>query len=73
LPDGRSIAILEQGMENLIKTFNITSTRSSQYNKDIKYADYVLITPGIKVKKFQALPDEVSDHLSLMLEFDLYE
>jgi endonuclease/exonuclease/phosphatase family metal-dependent hydrolase len=72
LPDGESIKILEQGMRNLIKDFNITSTRSSLYGTSpIKFADYALVTPGIKVNKFEVLPDEVSDHLALMLDFNI--
>ncbi len=70
LPDGESIKILEQEMRNLIKEYNITSTRSSFYTKDGKYADYALVSEDITVKDFKVLPDEVSDHLALMLEFE---
>lgn len=69
LPDGESIKILEQGMKNLIKDYGITSTRSSLYTGEVKYADYVLTTPGIDVKSFEVLPGEVSDHLALVVEF----
>ncbi len=70
LPDGESIRILEHGMRNLIKEHDITSTRSSLYKTSpIRYADYVLVTPGIKVNDFTVLPDEVSDHLAVTLDF----
>ena len=68
--ESQSIAILEKGMRNLIKEFNITSTRSSHYTKDLKFADYILVSAGIKVKDFKVLQDEVSDHLALMLNFE---
>ena len=71
VPDGKSMAILEAGMENLIKTHHITSTRSSFYKKDIGFADYILTTPGITVKHFSVLQDQISDHLPLLLEFDI--
>lgn len=71
IPDGKSMKILEQGMINLISKFNITSTRSSFYTKStIRLADYMLVSPDIKVVDFKVLQDEVSDHLPLYLEFE---
>lgn len=70
LPDGESIEILEDGMENLIKKYRIQSTRSSFYEKETKFADYILVSPGVAVKDFKVLPDEISDHLPLYLEFE---
>ncbi|MGB7957365.1 MAG: endonuclease/exonuclease/phosphatase family protein [Minisyncoccia bacterium] len=71
LPGGESIKILEKGMRNLIADYHVTSTRSQLYKKDIKFADYILTSPGIKVKDFKVLPDEVSDHLALELDFSI--
>jgi len=70
IPEGQSIKILEQGMRNLITEFQITSTRSSIYTKEMKFADYILTSPDLQVKDFKTLPDEVSDHLALILDFD---
>jgi endonuclease/exonuclease/phosphatase family metal-dependent hydrolase len=70
LPDGESIKILEHGMRNLIKDHKITSTRSSLYKTSpVRFADYVLVTPNIQVNRFAVLPDEVSDHLAVELDF----
>lgn len=69
IPTGESIKMLEENMVNLVKTHNITSTRSSFYTKPGKLADYILISPEIQVEKFKVLQDEVSDHLPLFLEF----
>ena len=55
-------------MKNLIKEYNIQSTRTSLYEKSEKFADYVFVSPEIVVKDFKLLPDEVSDHLALFLE-----
>ena len=69
-PDGKSMGILEQGMTDLIKKYNITSTRSSFYTKPERFADYILISPDVKLDRFEVLKDEVSDHLPLLLEFE---
>lgn len=71
LPNTKSIAVLENaGLQNLIKRFGITSTRTSHYTKPDKYADYVFVTNEIKVKDFKVLPEEVSDHHALYLEIE---
>jgi exonuclease III len=67
-PDTESLAMLEKGMRNLIKEYGITSTRTSYYEKENKFADYVLVSSEIDVKDFKVLPDEVSDHAALYLE-----
>jgi endonuclease/exonuclease/phosphatase family metal-dependent hydrolase len=69
-PDTQSMQILENGMINQIKKYNITSTRTSFYKKPEKFADYVLVSPDIRVNKFEVLPDEVSDHAALYLDFE---
>lgn len=70
-PDTKSIALLEDfGLRNLITEYGVTSTRTSYYKKEEKFADYVLVTKGVEVKDFKVLPDEVSDHSALLLEFE---
>lgn len=71
-PDTESINILEKGMNNLIRTHNVVSTRTSWYEKDEKYADYVFTSPEIIVQNFQKWDDEVSDHSPLFLEFGVH-
>ncbi|MBI2098848.1 endonuclease/exonuclease/phosphatase family protein [Candidatus Uhrbacteria bacterium] len=71
LPDTQSIKKLEDsGLRNLIKEYGITSTRTSLYGKKEKFADYALISEGMAVNDFKVLPDEVSDHCPLYLEFE---
>lgn len=69
-PNTKSLKMLEKGMTNLIKKYNIKGTRSSYYKRENKFADYILVSKDIKVKKFEVLMDEVSDHLPLLLEFE---
>ncbi len=70
LPETESLKKLESlGLRNLIKEFGITSTRTSFYQKPIKFADYTLTHPDIQINDFKVLPDEVSDHAALYLNF----
>jgi endonuclease/exonuclease/phosphatase family metal-dependent hydrolase len=72
LPDTESIKKLSDfGLRNLISENNITSTRTSFYTKQDKFADYVFVSRGIHVEEFKVLPDEVSDHAALYLDFNL--
>jgi exonuclease III len=68
LPETKSLAILEDGMRNLITEYGITSTRTSLYPKPLRFADYMLVSPDVEVLDFKVLPDEVSDHAALLLE-----
>lgn len=76
LPNMTSLAILENGMRNLIGEYGIESTRTALYRhyndpNESKFADYMLISSDIWVKKFAVLPDIVSDHTPLYLEFEI--
>lgn len=70
LPTTRSLAMLGKDMRNLIKEYKVTSTRSNLYTKPEKFADYIIVSPDMKVNDFQVLQDEVSDHLPLLLDFE---
>ena len=68
-PDTASMHIVDEGMTNLVKVHNVTSTRTSLYSKEEKFADYILVSPEILVHKFCVLSDVVSDHAPLLLDF----
>ncbi|MFZ2523159.1 MAG: endonuclease/exonuclease/phosphatase family protein [Minisyncoccia bacterium] len=70
VPNGKSISILEKDMVNLIKEYKVETTRSVHYKRGEKFADYIIVSKEIKVNDFKVLPDEVSDHLSLYLDFE---
>lgn len=70
LPDTKSLTILEADMNNLIKDYKVTSTRSDYYTRDAKFADYTLVSRDLKINDFKVLPDPVSDHLAMYLDFD---
>lgn len=65
----QSLSIIEDRMINLVKDNNVTSTRSHHYKKDTRFADYIVVSKDIGVKRFEVLQDVVSDHLSLFLDF----
>ena len=69
-PETESMKILEATMKNLVKEYGINSTRSGHYTGPSRFADYILVSPEIKVKDFKVLQDIVSDHLPVFLEFE---
>ena len=70
-PETESIKILEEGMTNLVKDYNIQSTRTSLYPRiqQESFADYILTSADITVHHFEVMKHEVSDHAPLLLEF----
>lgn len=68
-PTTKSILILEEGMRNLIKENQITSTRSATYEGITNFADYILVSPEVKVEEFKVIDTSISDHLPLFLKF----
>lgn len=67
--DGESMQMLAEGMINLIKEYGVISTRSDLYLKPERFGDYILVSQNVAVDTFEALQDEVSDHLPLFLNF----
>ncbi|MEI7810660.1 MAG: endonuclease/exonuclease/phosphatase family protein [bacterium] len=70
--DTKAIVEFGEKMKNLVKESTFKTTRSSLYERKeiMPFADYIFVSKDIKVKNFKVLPDEVSDHLALELEFD---
>lgn len=74
LPDTKSMHILEKNMHNLVTERMVPSTRTQFYRHfhnpaEPNFADYVLVSPDVRVQHFEVLPDLVSDHSPLLLEF----
>ena len=69
-PETESLRAFEESMKNLVIEGGFSATRSRFYDhvEAQPFADYAFITRDIIVKKFEVLPDEVSDHLPLLLE-----
>ncbi len=81
-PQTKSVTIFEDaGFCNLVKNFNISTTRGSLIKKMHpeyyvagrifqEFADYTFVSPGIKVKNYTVPDLPLSDHLPLILEFN---
>lgn len=70
LPDTESLKKFEEfGLRNLVREYNIRSTRTKFYDKEHKFADYIFVSKDIKVVDFKVMSDEVSDHSPLILDF----
>lgn len=67
LPTTQCLALLEEDLCNLANIYGITSTRTQWYSKPDRFADYVLVSPGVQVEDFQVLDEEISDHTPLVL------
>lgn len=73
LPTSRTFAVLaEIGLSDLVTGRGFTDTRTSLYPKDQRFADYLLVTPGVQVAAFDVpAGPEVSDHRAFVLDFDI--
>lgn len=81
LPNTKSVSMFEEvGYKNLIKYFKITTTRNDladhtkndkQYFGKQHFADYCFVSPEVKVLNFEVPNVEVSDHLPLILDFEI--
>tara|TARA_B100001248_G_scaffold220746_1_gene176572 strand:+ start:14614 stop:15366 length:753 start_codon:yes stop_codon:yes gene_type:complete len=70
-PDTESLAMLALGTQNLIDIYGVSSTRTSLYEKEERFADYVFATPEIGINQFEVMEDVVSDHAPLLLDFEV--
>lgn len=71
LPDSETFAVLKElDLTDVVTTHGFTDTRTSHYAKPNRYADYMLVNPGVKIDRFDVVTQpEVSDHRPLLLEF----
>jgi len=75
LPETESITMFYDSFAELVKKFNISTTRSKispWYGTPnrMEFSDYAFISPGIEVTDFKVPEAEISDHLPLILEFN---
>lgn len=73
-PNTKSMLALKDNLTSLVDKFNIKTTRpmSNELNNlERNIVDYVFVSKNIKVNNFEVLDSNVSDHLPLILDFDL--
>ena len=74
LPNTQSIIMFEDSFVNLIKKYDISTTRSKispWYGTagEIKFSDYAFVSPNMEITDFKVPDVEISDHLPLIMEF----
>ena len=74
LPDTESIKLLNKNLTNLILKYNIKSTRPNfddGLDSGNMVCDYIFVNEKVKVNHFDVINVDVSDHLPLLLEFEI--
>ena len=69
-PDSASLTPINNILRNLCIENGVETTRNEQANSMIP-VDYIWVSNEITVNRFEVLPDLVSDHAALLLEFDV--
>ena len=69
-PGSQTFAVLaELGLTDLVTSRGFAGTRTSRYQKPGRFADYMLVGPGVGVQHFAVVTEpEVSDHCPLLIE-----
>lgn len=72
----KSVAMFESaGFKNLIKDFGVKSTRNrlswEQFNNIQHFADFLFVSPEVSIQKFEVPDVEISDHLPMILDFEI--
>jgi endonuclease/exonuclease/phosphatase family metal-dependent hydrolase len=76
-PETITMKMLSNVLKNLVVMYGITNTRSESYLKHASYThgkeitDHMLVSNEIKVKGFKVRNIEISDHLPMILYFEL--
>ena len=73
-PETDSIQVLSNSFKNLCEAFAIESTRPQSNELSGKHrnvVDYIFVNDKVKVTDFAVLQTDVSDHLPLVMQFDL--
>jgi endonuclease/exonuclease/phosphatase family metal-dependent hydrolase len=69
-PDSASLKPLNNALINLCDKHAVETTRNS-LAKSMTTVDYIWVSKDIKVNHFEVLPNMVSDHAALLLDFDI--
>lgn len=73
-PETESIAVINKSFRNLVSEYNIKSTRpdfKDNIDVGLNVVDYIFVNDKIKVDNFEVINTNVSDHLPLLLDFEL--
>lgn len=73
-PDTKSMLIFKENFISLVDEYNVKTTRPktnelSSLKRNV--IDYIFVSKGIKIKNFEVLDSDVSDHMLLILDFEI--
>jgi endonuclease/exonuclease/phosphatase family metal-dependent hydrolase len=73
-PDTKSISILNENFRNLTDVYDIKTTRplsksNGHVNRNV--VDYIFVNELVKVVNFEVIQTDITDHLPLLLEFEI--
>lgn len=68
-PKSDSIKLMNKYFRNLSEEFALTTTRSKE--KEALVIDYIFVNDKIKVNDFKVVESDISDHLPLILDFEV--
>lgn len=74
LPETESIKLLNQELTNLINEYHIASTRphfDDGLDNGNLVCDYIFVNDLVKVNNFKVIESNVSDHLPLLIDFEI--
>lgn len=79
IPASPAMRVWDNMLEDLTASYQVATTLSSLSKANQKgfigdtnvACDHILVSPGIQVRDFRVLPDIISDHLGLVLDFDI--
>lgn len=75
-PETKSIGILNKEFKNLVDEYKVKSTRPTfddGTDKGNNIVDYIFVNDKIKVNEFGVINTNISDHLPLILDFDILD
>lgn len=74
LPSTPSVKIIDAHYRNLVREYDIQTTTPDfrdEIDEGGRAIDYIFVSDQVKVKDFRVVDTNISDHLPLVLEFDL--
>ena len=69
-PGSESLALLDNAFRNLSTEYGLTTTRTHHTSK-VEVCDYIFVNDGVTVQNFYTADEIASDHLGLVLEFEV--
>lgn len=73
-PETESIQLINKKFRSLVEEYKIETTRPNfkdEIDEGRNVVDYIFVSEGVKVRGFRVMDSGVSDHLPMLLEFEI--